>query len=266
MDKDLREIGLLEREYDADGRWHRLSAGTLSVEDDVALRAMAETSEEARLNYEMFRPLGLGFRDRMVAKWRSCTDLVQRALDGDIEAQRQLVKKLMPVIQYKVGRMLRLWRSGSASSRNLPQEVEDMVQEVFWELFKDDSKVLRRWSEERGSLEVYVGHIARIRTAAVLRSRRGPWREEPQPTEDLDSKDSQQDPEGGAVSRDELDKVCQCLLAGFTPEDDQLFDLLIIQEVSPKEAAEETGKSIEAVYKWRSRLYEKARECRRKLS
>jgi hypothetical protein len=49
-----------------DERWDRLSAGTLTVEEEAELRALAATSEEAREAWEAFRPLGSGFQDRIV--------------------------------------------------------------------------------------------------------------------------------------------------------------------------------------------------------
>ncbi len=50
-----------------DARWDRLSAGTLTPEEDAALQALAEASEEARRAYEAFRPLDADFRARVVS-------------------------------------------------------------------------------------------------------------------------------------------------------------------------------------------------------
>jgi hypothetical protein len=67
----LRELGRLAQEEkeaeDArrDERWDRLAAGTLSAEEDAALRALAATSPAAREAYEAFRPLGADFQGRM---------------------------------------------------------------------------------------------------------------------------------------------------------------------------------------------------------
>ncbi|HEX3127041.1 MAG TPA: hypothetical protein VH394_06900 [Thermoanaerobaculia bacterium] len=49
-----------------DERWDRLSAGELSPEEEAELRALAESSEEAREDYEAFRPLGPDFHARVV--------------------------------------------------------------------------------------------------------------------------------------------------------------------------------------------------------
>jgi hypothetical protein len=68
----LRELGRLaqeENEAEAarrDERWDRLAAGTLSAEEEAALRALAATSPAVREAYEAFRPLGAGFQARVV--------------------------------------------------------------------------------------------------------------------------------------------------------------------------------------------------------
>jgi hypothetical protein len=71
-DRLLRELGLLAREEERaekarfDERWDRLAAGTLTAEEEAELRALAETSPEAREAWEAFRPLGPEFQARVV--------------------------------------------------------------------------------------------------------------------------------------------------------------------------------------------------------
>ncbi len=78
-DKLLEDIGRLARREAAeerrrfDERWRRLNSGTISEEDDAALRAQAEDSEEARLDYDAFRPLDQAFRERLAARWQATT-------------------------------------------------------------------------------------------------------------------------------------------------------------------------------------------------
>lgn len=72
-DQFLKELGDLARQRDGaersrlDERWDRLVAGTLTAEEDAELKALAETSPEARDAYEAFRPLGNDFQARMVS-------------------------------------------------------------------------------------------------------------------------------------------------------------------------------------------------------
>ncbi len=68
----LKELAQVKRDKQAedgnrlDEHWDRLSAGTLSPEEEAELRALAETSEEAREAWEAFRPLGADFEARVV--------------------------------------------------------------------------------------------------------------------------------------------------------------------------------------------------------
>ncbi|HEX5720559.1 MAG TPA: hypothetical protein VF179_30670 [Thermoanaerobaculia bacterium] len=70
----MRELGNLAKEEEGaerarlDERWDRLAAGTLTAEEEAQLRALAETSPEAREAYEAFRPLGPEFQARVVEK------------------------------------------------------------------------------------------------------------------------------------------------------------------------------------------------------
>ena len=72
-DSLMRELGRVaaEEERAEDARfaiWERLCAGELSPEEVAALARQAETSEEARLAYEAFRPLGPEFEARIEAR------------------------------------------------------------------------------------------------------------------------------------------------------------------------------------------------------
>jgi len=60
-----REIQEEERRR-LDERWDQLSGGELSPEEEVELRALAESSEEGREAWEAFRPLGPDFHASVV--------------------------------------------------------------------------------------------------------------------------------------------------------------------------------------------------------
>jgi hypothetical protein len=80
-DQLLRELGRqAKQENEAEGarrdeRWDRLAAGTLSAEEEAALRALAATSPAEREAYEAFRPLGADFQARVVG---ALADEIQR--------------------------------------------------------------------------------------------------------------------------------------------------------------------------------------------
>src|SRR5579883_2724873 len=104
-------------------------------------------------------------------------ELLRRALAGDRAAARELVVLLSPVVHARVAR--KLFRSGLArkQGRELRQEIEDFVQEVFVALFADGGRPLRAWDPTRGlSLLNFVGLISEHQVDAILRSgRRSPW-------------------------------------------------------------------------------------------
>jgi hypothetical protein len=68
----IRELAQVNRDNQAEERtglaerWDRLASGDLSPEEDAELRALAETSDEAREAYEAFRPLGSDFQASVV--------------------------------------------------------------------------------------------------------------------------------------------------------------------------------------------------------
>src|SRR5262245_24016515 len=101
--------------------------------------------------------------------------MVQQAIAGDPRAVRVLVPAIRPVIHARVGRVLRRCQN-VAQQRDVRQEVEDRVQDVFVALFKNGAHALRQWKPERSSLLSFVGLIAERETYSALRSgRRNPW-------------------------------------------------------------------------------------------
>lgn len=193
-------------------------------------------------------------------------ELIQLALAGDRNAQEILVKELTPTLQWEVGKMLRKWRTGPAASRNLAQEVGDLVQETWSMLFERDAKVLREWDPSVLPLEAWAGYLARTKTAQVLRSPRAQWREEPISPVDLPEETYAESHEREFWAREKLKAIYLCLAAKFKPADHLLFDLLFIQEKAVATISELLDRSREAIYQWRSRLSRRAKECDEKVS
>jgi hypothetical protein len=73
-DRLLRDLGHVAKEEEEaeqarlDERWDRLAAGTLTAEEELELRALSESSPEAREAWAAFRPLGPEFQARVVEK------------------------------------------------------------------------------------------------------------------------------------------------------------------------------------------------------
>lgn len=193
---------------------------------------------------------------------------MHKALAGDAAAVDALVRRLGPVIQARVARSLLRWRTGSAAGRDLRQEVEDQVQEIFLVLFADGGKVLRGWEPERGlSLENFVGLVAERRTASLMASgRRSPWKENPTETQELDGPRESPGPERTTAARQELRLLLDRLRAELSPLGRRLFELIYLRRLSVPEVMQATDLSADAVYAWRSRLRKLARKMRAEMS
>jgi len=195
-------------------------------------------------------------------------DKLSRALDGDGELLREFILAWMPIVQVRVARVL----IRHARSRDVQQEVADMTQDVFAEMFADDAKVLRSWDQERGlSLDNFVGLVAERRAGRILRTlRRSPWAESPEDPmgAELDLLDV--DPTLALESKDFLETLYHHVKAVLSPRGLELFDLLIVQQEPIEAVCASTGMTTDAVYAWRSRLTKVARtlgaELMQKLS
>lgn len=148
----LRELAQVNREQQddelarLDERWDRLSRGELSDDEEAELRALAETSEEARAAYEAFRPLGpefhasvvravraqgladaqprekaparlLPFRSRRLAGWGAAAALAAAA------SVAILVQPLAPLPDYsqpQISGGTRTWRGAEPETSNAP--------------------------------------------------------------------------------------------------------------------------------------------------
>ncbi len=181
-----------------------------------------------------------------------------RALAGDARALARLVARSTPVIQARVGRKL---LAGRASHAWRPM-VEDLVQEVFLDLFRDDARTLRGWDPERGlSLDNFVGLVAERRACSYLRStRKNPWREEPARDGDFDLPSREAGPERRRAAKEMLDVVLERLQSELSPYAWQLFELLYIEEREVEEVCRILSMRRDAVYQQRHRLRQKVRD------
>lgn len=179
------------------------------------------------------------------------------ALAGESSALAKLVSELMPVIHARVGRSL-LRRRSQRGAADLRTTLEDIVQEVFVELFRDDGRVLRAWSPERGlTLKSFVGLVAEQRVAALFRSRRrNPWADELSIDEEGCelAEPGEVGPEARMLSRQALERLLDEVRARLTPMGLELFFALIVREESTASVCARTNMSVHAVHAWSSRL------------
>jgi len=190
--------------------------------------------------------------------------LLDEGLTGDDAALRRLVDVMTPVVQVRVARALRR-RIHDAKGRDLRDDCEDLVQDVFTALFAKQGKALRAWNAERGlSFLSFVGFLAERQVAICLRTaKRNPWTEDPTSMDDLNrAPEMSSSPERYLESRDLLAALLEELRQWLTPEGRQYFQLLYVDQQSIADVAQRAGTTTDALYAWRSRLVKKVRKLR----
>jgi DNA-directed RNA polymerase specialized sigma24 family protein len=195
-------------------------------------------------------------------------ELLRRALAGDRAATRGLVDLLSPVVHARVARALLRSNRGRKQGRDLRQDIEDFVQEVFAALLVDRGRLLRGWDPARGmSLLNFTGLLAEHQVSSILRSgRRSPWSEEATEGASIELRaGATESAHGRVASREVLAKIVERMRAELTPTGAEMFQLLVVEEKSVEEACHQTGMTPDAVYAWRSRLGKQARSIRDEL-
>ncbi len=193
--------------------------------------------------------------------------LLNAAVSGDARALRQVVDLLLPTIQTRVARVLYRYRSRSGQ-RDVAQEVEDLTQESFVTLFADDARVLRSWNPERGSsLAGWVGLVVERNVGALLRTKkRSPWTEIPTEQDRLESvTPSPVAWEQRVHDRFRLLHIAEELQQAVSPLGFHIFRRLFVDECTDEELRNELDMSSEALYVWRHRLRQRAREIAAEL-
>lgn len=185
--------------------------------------------------------------------------LIRRALAGEAAGVRELVERLSPVISKRVAATL--WKR--TRKRNIPQEVDDIAQEVLLSLFQSDGKTLRSWDPARGmSLDRFVGMVAQHLTISILRNgRTSPWRDEPiEPgrLEEMDTWDAMT-PESVTISRQSLQVLLDRVRAALSPRGLVLFQRIVVDAEPLDAIMADEGLSQAAAYQWKCRLLQTLR-------
>jgi DNA-directed RNA polymerase specialized sigma24 family protein len=181
------------------------------------------------------------------------TSLIRQALDGDVKSTRVLVEALHPIISRRVAATL--WQR--ARRRNVAQEVNDLVQDVFLSLFQSDGKALRAWDPGRGmSLERFVGMLAQHQVVSILRNgRASPWRDEPTEAETLGRLgETTTTPESITAAREDLRMLLDRVREQLSPRGLELFERIIVDQEPLASLTETTGMTADAIYQWKSRI------------
>lgn len=184
--------------------------------------------------------------------------LIRRALTGEAASVRALVDRLSPVIERRVAATL--WKR--ERKRNIPQEVDDIAQEVLLSLFQSDGKTLRSWDPTRGmSLDRFVGMLAQHLTISILRNgRTSPWRDEPTALDKLEKMDAWDvTPEAVTISRQSLQVLLDRMRATLSPRGLVLFQRIVVDAEPLDAVMAAEGLSQAAAYQWKSRLLQTMR-------
>lgn len=189
-----------------------------------------------------------------MAQTESFVDLMEQYLAGHSEAARQLASLLYPIVQSRVARVLR------ASNRVNCQEMEDITQEVFTFLFRENCRTLRSWKPNGGlSFRNFVGMVAARQAISLLRTERQ-WRQvtnyQDFPNKEIDS-ELVENSEPAVISRDLLETLLGRLQEHLTPLGMEIFRLTFLEECTVKELCTQLHLSSDGVYAWRSRLRKK---------
>lgn len=190
------------------------------------------------------------------------TGLVRKAVsERDPASVREVIGALTPIVHARVARVL-LRLGGAARGRDLRQEIEDMVQEVFGFLLADGGRRLLAWDPEQGSARTYFGLLAERCVLNILTSRkRNPWTEDPAEEETLELEaGSEGRLEETLAFREVLRELGRRLLDGLNARDRRLFEATYVQGLSDDEIREELGLGRDALYQARSRLLGRVRK------
>ena len=139
-------------------------------------------------------------------------------------------------------------------------EIEDLHQEFFVAIVRDDYKKLRQFRGDKGcSLASWLRVIAARLTIDFLRNR-GPMSVE------VTDAVTQDDPDaGGALISAEQERLLADAIQTLSPRDRILIDLAYRQGLPPEEIAAILKTSVGAVYTQKSRVLDKLRDALRNI-
>lgn len=176
------------------------------------------------------------------------------ACAGDGTAIAQLIRDLLPAVRA----VLRARLSGAVRADAL-RSVDDLVQDVFLQLFADDGRVLRRWQPGRGlPLARFVALIADRYAISEMRVHRATDQAMEIGTVADDLHAQEVGPEAWMHSHQALRLLFDAMNARLSPLGRRLFRLLFVDELDIDEICARTGMGADAVYAWRSRLRRQA--------
>jgi len=184
--------------------------------------------------------------------------VMTRALAGDRAAQTLLVEMLRGPVQ---AQMLSFVRH-RGYTRDVPQRVADLTQDIFLYLFEDNLKVLRSWDPHFGvPLVRFITMVAKRKAWGILNAKRHQLDFAPQAASQVLEFSLHTNPLDGD---DQWVRVAMTRVRESLSEKGQdVFDMLFRDQATVAEISARQNLTREAVYQWRSRL---RRAIRRELN
>jgi RNA polymerase sigma factor (sigma-70 family) len=185
--------------------------------------------------------------------------LIAQAVRGVPAAVRVLTRRLAPVIQARVMRVLRRLTPAHMG------DADDVVQKVWVVLLKDTGRQFLAFDAARGiSLEAYVGMIAEREVRNHVQHELASIR---RPSDGLASLDEATEvpaptpsPEGEVMQNDLVARLDAYLLAELPPRGQLVYRLIYADARSPDEAAAMLGCQVQVIYNWQHRVRTLSRE------
>ncbi len=196
-------------------------------------------------------------------------ELIEACISGDKKAWGQFVEKYSKLVYNCIYRTLEA--KGWALDSNL---VEDLYQEMFLIILKDDFEKLRRFGWKNNcSFATWLSVISKNLVLDFVRK-------ESKRAGKTDSIDKEVDSESGAtlldtlkdktenvaakLSRESTIDLLKAVIEDFDENDKTLLDLLYYHEMPYEDIAELMGKSIDALYMQKKRLLDKLKDSFKK--
>ncbi len=182
--------------------------------------------------------------------------LVAAAVQGDAVAINALVSRLRPVVWARVRRRL------GASQRLGCMQAPDLVQEIWFVLFKNDCGQIRSWDPSRGaSLEGYVGmvvdrEIGNLRSQSSAKKRAGHFVDD-----ELGGQlaDAAHDPEHLLIEQASAQRLWSHLMGSLPLRGRDVLVQLCFEHSTPEQAACTLGVDRQVVYNWRHEIRKRTR-------
>lgn len=176
--------------------------------------------------------------------------LLSGCLNQEKTAWDALVIQYSSLVYHTIKRTLALYHVEPRSDL-----LEDLYQDVFVTILKDDFKKLRQFRGDRGcSLASWLRLVAARLTIDFFRNQRPPTVEVP---DSLPS--AQPDPPNSLMNSEQAEQLSQAL-EGLPPRDRLFLELYYYKGLPPEEIAAILHVSVNAVYTLKSRIIAKLRE------